>query len=120
MLSAILQPSFKHNDMLAMFDGFDSGVLLTAMADRQYAGYIDRQRTEIRQRSEHERQTIPNEFDFAQVSGLRAEAMERLAQFRPTSLGQAGRLEGVNPTDITLLTIAMKRWKRDRLEPETV
>ncbi len=110
----IVQSTFTSTDMEAMFEDADlpSGVLLTAMAERQYAGYIDRQRAEIKRRSECERRVIPDSFDFAQVRGLRAEALERLTQFRPASIGQAGRLEGVNPTDITLLTIAMKRRKR--------
>ena len=105
----IVQSGFGYDDMRKMFNGFDPGVLLTAMADRQYAGYIQRQRAQIKRQAGHERRSIPAGFDFARVTGLRAEAMERLTRFRPTSLGQAGRLEGVNPTDITLLTIAMSK-----------
>jgi tRNA uridine 5-carboxymethylaminomethyl modification enzyme len=113
---AIVQPSFMHDDMAAAFPGFDAGVRLTAMAERQYAGYIARQRAEIKRQREHERRAIPERFDFALVDGLRAEARERLTRHRPASLGQAGRLEGVNPTDVTLLTIAMRRWKREERE----
>jgi tRNA uridine 5-carboxymethylaminomethyl modification enzyme len=110
----IIQSEFTLNDMEAMFKdaGIGSSVLLTVMAERQYAGYIQRQLGEIKRRAESERRSIPSGFDFAQVRGLRAEALERLSQFRPASIGQAGRLEGVNPTDITLLTIAMKKQKR--------
>ncbi|MCB9848931.1 MAG: tRNA uridine-5-carboxymethylaminomethyl(34) synthesis enzyme MnmG [Phycisphaeraceae bacterium] len=105
---AIVQSDFTHEDMARALPDFDPGVRLTAMAERQYLGYIERQRAEIKRQSEHERRRIPEGFDFAQVTGLRAEAMERLAKHRPVSLGQAGRLEGVNPTDVTLLAIAMR------------
>jgi len=123
----IVQPDFGLNDMLAILPKFstqfgaehDPGVLLTAMAERQYDGYIRRQRAEIKRQREHERRSIPQEFDFTRVAGLRAEAKERLSQFRPSSIGQAGRLEGVNPTDVTLLMIALKNWRSGEREAAT-
>ncbi len=117
MERSIVQPSFTIGDMRREFPGYSPGVCLTAMAERQYAGYIARQRAEIKRQREQERRAIPEAFDYALVAGLRAEAQERLTMFRPSSIGQAARLEGVNPTDITLLTIAMKKWKRERREP---
>jgi tRNA uridine 5-carboxymethylaminomethyl modification enzyme len=87
----------------------DARVIVTALAERQYAGYIDRQRAEIRRHASMERRRIPAGFAFDGVRGLRAEAREALERFRPETFGQAGRLEGVTPADITLLMVSMKR-----------
>ena len=52
---------------------------------------------------------IPREFDVMQVRGLRGEAAEVIQRHRPTTLGQAGRLAGVNPADVTLVALALRR-----------
>jgi len=75
--------------------------------DLRYASYIERQYAEQKKLAEMERRRIPDYFDYAQVRGLRNEAKEVLAKFRPTTLGQAGRLAGVNPADVTLLAVAL-------------
>jgi tRNA uridine 5-carboxymethylaminomethyl modification enzyme len=85
------------------------GVVETVLAERQYAGYIDRQRAEIKRHAKLERRRIPAELAYASVAGLRTEARVQLERFRPETLGQAGRLEGVNPADVTLLVVAMER-----------
>jgi tRNA uridine 5-carboxymethylaminomethyl modification enzyme len=54
---------------------------------------------------------IPEELDPESIEGLRLEAVEVLKKFRPRTLGQAGRLAGVNPSDITLLQVAMRRHR---------
>jgi tRNA uridine 5-carboxymethylaminomethyl modification enzyme len=52
---------------------------------------------------------VPASLDYARITGLRAEARAALQRFQPRTLGQAGRLEGVNPADVALLAVAMKR-----------
>jgi len=81
----------------------------TALANRQYAGYLDRQRAEIRRQTEMERRAIPVWLEFDTVTGLRAEARASLTRFSPATFGQASRLEGVTPADLSLLLIAAKR-----------
>jgi len=81
----------------------------TVLADRQYAGYLDRQRAEIRRQREMERRAIPGWLDYGAVTGLRAEARAALARFRPATYGQASRLEGVTPADVSLVMIAARR-----------
>jgi tRNA uridine 5-carboxymethylaminomethyl modification enzyme len=85
------------------------GVLETALAEHQYEGYLVRQRAEVKRQERMERRRIPSEFSFKSVKGLRAEATHVLERFRPATLGQAGRLEGVNPADVTLLIVALER-----------
>jgi len=84
-------------------------ILLTLLAERQYEGYIVRHRAEARRQAAMEHRAIPDWLDYASIEGMRTEARQALGRFRPTTLGQAGRLEGVNPADITLLLVAMSR-----------
>lgn len=84
----------------------DDGVLLTVLAERQYEGYIRRQQAEARRQSDMEHRRIPAWIDYRTVVGLRAEARACLERFRPETFGQAGRLEGMSPADLTLLLVA--------------
>ena len=85
------------------------GVWVTAHADRKYEAYIARQRAEIRRASEMERRRIPGATDFGAFASLRPEARQALERFRPATFGQAGRLEGVTPADLTLLAVLLKK-----------
>ena len=83
--------------------------LRECMIDARYAGYIDRQRAEIRRSRELDRRSIPAWLRAGEVTGLRSEAAEVLTRFQPTTLGQASRLSGVNPADISLLSVAIRK-----------
>lgn len=74
----------------------------------KYAGYIERQQKEIERLESFENLTIPSGFDFKGVKGLRNEAREKLARFCPHSIGQATRISGVSPADITVLLVALR------------
>lgn len=86
-------------------------VLERAAITIRYKGYIDKQDREIAQfkRLEHER--IPEEFSYQTLAGLRNEAREKFARFRPSSIGQAGRIEGITPGDVAVLSVHLKRFK---------
>ncbi len=75
----------------------------------KYAGYISRQAGEVAKLSHVENIRVPPEFDFAKVNGLRTEARLRLSQVRPNNLGQASRVPGISPADISVLIIALAR-----------
>ncbi len=70
-----------------------------------YQGYLDRERRQIEKLSYVERVRIPEAFDYSKVSGLRRESAVKLEQIRPATLGQASRISGVNPADISVLMI---------------
>jgi tRNA uridine 5-carboxymethylaminomethyl modification enzyme len=89
-----------------------SPALRTVHADRLYAPFVERQRVEIRRSAEAERKRIPVDFDFAAIPSLRTEARVALERFRPATLGQAGRLEGITPADVTLLSVMIARRAR--------
>ncbi len=75
----------------------------------KYAGYITRQETEVARFKTLEEKQIPTHFDYATVPSLRAEARQKLARIRPSTLGQAARISGVSPSDISILMVWLKR-----------
>jgi tRNA uridine 5-carboxymethylaminomethyl modification enzyme len=74
----------------------------------KYEGYIQKQLKEIEKFKNLERKKIPEKFDFTQVHGLSNELKEKLSAIRPTSLGQASRIEGITPAAISVLMVALK------------
>jgi tRNA uridine 5-carboxymethylaminomethyl modification enzyme len=78
----------------------------------KYAPYIERQDEQIKKFSKLEEKLIPAWIDYAKVTGLRNEAKTKLAQFSPRSLGQALRISGITPADVTLLAIHLERGPR--------
>jgi tRNA uridine 5-carboxymethylaminomethyl modification enzyme len=73
--------------------------------EAKYAGYIERERHAAARMRELEGKTIPGAFNFAGIPELRTEARQALEKFRPGTVGQASRLEGVTPSDLTVLMI---------------
>ena len=73
----------------------------------RYKGYLERERRMIAKLKQTDRIRLPRDFSYADVPGLRAEAAQKLDSIRPDTLGQASRISGVNPTDITILMIAL-------------
>ena len=78
----------------------------------KYEGYIHRQSLEVDNFKKLESRKIPVGFNYASVIGLSREVFEKLQKFRPHSLGQASRLEGVTPAAVTLLHVALERSRR--------
>ncbi|HOD65454.1 MAG TPA: tRNA uridine-5-carboxymethylaminomethyl(34) synthesis enzyme MnmG [candidate division Zixibacteria bacterium] len=111
------QPTLSINEAVAWLRKFpgrfpdDQEALERAAIVVRYSGYVDKQQREIDKFRRMERETIPDDFDFAGVSGLKKEAGEKLARFRPTSLGQAGRIEGITPGDVAVLSVYLQRHK---------
>ena len=77
----------------------------------KYDGYIQRQQQQIQQFKKLENFRIPEAFDYADVHGLKTEAREKLTQIRPASIGQASRLPGVSPADISILTVLLHQQR---------
>ena len=83
----------------------------------KYEGYIDRQTTQIQQFKKMEHFRIPDDFDYASVHSLKTEACEQLAKIRPISVGQASRIPGVSPADISILMVWVEQYKR-QMQPQ--
>lgn len=80
----------------------------------KYSGYISRQREVIFQAQKMERVLLPDELRYNEVSGLSSEEVEKLSRIRPRTLGQAGRISGVNPSAIQALVVYLKAAERRR------
>jgi tRNA uridine 5-carboxymethylaminomethyl modification enzyme len=76
----------------------------------KYAGYIERQELEVKKFKVLEGKAIPAAFDFSSVPSLRLEARQKLDKIRPATIGQAARISGVSPADISILMVCLKRW----------
>jgi tRNA uridine 5-carboxymethylaminomethyl modification enzyme len=79
----------------------------------KYEGYIVRQEIEVAKVKGFEQKQIPAAFDYALVPSLRPEARQKLGTIRPATIGQASRISGVSPADISILLVWLKRWGAD-------
>jgi len=79
-----------------------------------YEGYIKKQISQVEQHKKLENKKIPEDIDYDKVYGLRTEAREKLKEVRPHSVGQASRISGVNPADISIMLIYLEQEKRKR------
>lgn len=87
-------------------------------ADVKYEGYVDRQLREVARMRKRENMEIPRDLKLDSLTGLRGEAREKLASFKPRTLGAAGRIAGINPPDVALLAVHVERH-RARLAQQT-
>jgi tRNA uridine 5-carboxymethylaminomethyl modification enzyme len=78
----------------------------------RYEGYINRQERQVEQFKKIEKKLIPADIDYNDVSSLRLEARQKLEKFRPVNIGQASRIGGVNPADISVLLIYLDTVSR--------
>ena len=76
----------------------------------KYEGYITRQMKQVEQFKKLETKRIPDDIDYDDVKSLRIEAVQKLKQYRPISIGQASRISGVSPADISVLLVYMEQW----------
>ena len=75
----------------------------------KYEGYIQRQQKQVEDFRKMESHKLPADLDYNAIQGLRLEAREKLSAIRPLDLGQAGRISGVSPADVTALMIWLER-----------
>jgi tRNA uridine 5-carboxymethylaminomethyl modification enzyme len=81
----------------------------TIQIEFKYAGYIARQDQAIEKLRRSEEKLIPPHFDYAAISGLRAETRQKLTAIRPATFGQAARISGVTPADLALLSVFLEK-----------
>jgi tRNA uridine 5-carboxymethylaminomethyl modification enzyme len=77
--------------------------------EAKYEGYIAKQQQQIKRMQRLENKQIPANFDYEAITGLRNEARHKLVHFRPATVGQAGRIAGVNPADISILLVHLEK-----------
>ena len=109
-------------DMLAPIDTerrpLPEDVIFEAEINIKYDGYIKRQMRQVEQFKKMEERKIPEDLDYLQVPSLRIEARQKLAKIRPENMGQASRISGVSPADISVLLVYLEHFKAANLEEE--
>lgn len=113
LLDLLKRPNITFADIAKVSDstvGDDVGEQIEISV--KYQGYIDRQNDEIEQMKRLENTALPLDFDYAGVSGLSNEVVQKLTQVRPATLGQASRISGVTPAAVSLLAMTVKKMKR--------
>jgi tRNA uridine 5-carboxymethylaminomethyl modification enzyme len=106
------RPEIEIGDLMPFVEeaeSFPQPVRAQAEVNAKYSGYLDRQQQEIDKASQHEQTELPEELDYAEVHGLSNEVCQKLAQHRPSTIGQAGRISGITPAAISLLLVHLKR-----------
>jgi len=78
----------------------------------KYSGYISRQMKQVEQFKKLEKKRIPDDIDYKDVHNLRKEAIQKLSMIKPVSIGQASRISGVSPADISVLLVYLEQYKR--------
>jgi tRNA uridine 5-carboxymethylaminomethyl modification enzyme len=108
-LSELLRRPELSYDAIAPLDPdrprLPSAVVRTAQIQVKYQGYIKRELAEVARQKKLEDKLIPADIDYSSIVGLRLESAEKLAKIRPVSIGQASRISGVNPADVSVLLI---------------
>ncbi|MBQ9482203.1 MAG: tRNA uridine-5-carboxymethylaminomethyl(34) synthesis enzyme MnmG, partial [Clostridia bacterium] len=91
------------------FDGIPQDVIETCETDAKYEGYLAKGIEQIEKAKKLENKLLPEDIDYLSIDGLRIEARQKLDKIRPVSLGQASRISGVNPADIAVLMVYLRK-----------
>ncbi|MDD5261936.1 MAG: tRNA uridine-5-carboxymethylaminomethyl(34) synthesis enzyme MnmG [Methylacidiphilales bacterium] len=105
------RPDFMWSNLPEEFQSTDSEVADQVETDLKYSGYVARELGQIEKAREMEETLIPEWVDFNEIKGLKTEARIKLNEIRPRSFGQASRISGINPADVAILSIWVKRGK---------
>jgi tRNA uridine 5-carboxymethylaminomethyl modification enzyme len=119
LASLLRRPELKYSHLLCLPGGkpdlsaelFDE-VTEEVEIEVKYAGYIKKEREQVKKFARLEERRIPDDIDYARIKGLANEARQKLEKIRPRSLGQASRISGVNPADIAILMVRLEQKRR--------
>ena len=103
-------PKIEKIKMTSINKNFIEEILFEAETKIKYSGYINRQKAEIEKTKVYEDMLIPNDFDYNEIKSISNESREKLLQILPETIGQAQRINGIRPTDISILLVYLKRW----------
>jgi tRNA uridine 5-carboxymethylaminomethyl modification enzyme len=103
------RPELNYRDLPNRTDTLTEEVIQQIEITIKYAGYVERQEIEVSRMKNFEEKNIPESLDYATVPSLRLEARQKLTKIRPLTVGQAARISGVSPADISILLVWMKR-----------
>ena len=119
MAALLKRPEIKYHHLKKISDSsfvLPPEVEEEAAIEIKYQGYIEKQKAQVTRQEKLESRLIPKEFNYQKVKGLSAEAKEKLAEVKPHSIGQAGRISGVSPADIAILLVSLEQFNRTSLD----
>ena len=118
LMQLLKRPEINVNSLLALLSTNENGsvqkflsqgdVLEQVEIEAKYEGYIKRQQDQVEKFEQYEKMIIPESFNYANLTSLSAEGKEKLMKVRPHSIGQASRISGVTPADISVLMVYMR------------
>jgi tRNA uridine 5-carboxymethylaminomethyl modification enzyme len=109
MAQLLRRPGNNYQDLPGSDSTLAADVVRQVEIEVKYAGYIKRERERIEAFRKHEDQQIPVGFNYSVINGLRHEACEKLTAIQPENIGQASRISGVSPADISIISMWLKR-----------
>jgi len=109
LVKLLARPEINYCDLPNQIENLPLEVIQQVEISVKYHGYVERQEVEVARNKNIEWKKIPENFDFSKISGLRLEARQKLSEIRPQTIGQAARISGVSPADISILVIWLKR-----------
>ena len=115
LMELLKRPKVTYTELLRLYSGEEGLEPVDRETEEQldvltrYQGYIEKQEQQVRRMEALENTPLPDNADYAAVEGLRLEARQKLAARRPGTIGQASRISGVSPADVSVLLILSKR-----------
>ena len=120
MADLLKRPELNYQ-VLSPFDperpDYSDAVFENVEIELKYEGYIRRQKADIAEMRRLEQKALPQEIDYMEITGLRSEAQEKLNRIRPGNVGQASRISGVSPADVSVLLIWLAKQAGEPLHP---
>jgi tRNA uridine 5-carboxymethylaminomethyl modification enzyme len=113
IVNLVRRPEIALSDLLATSDinTLEPEVVQEVEFGIKYEGYIKRNQDLINRFHQYEKKLIPKSFDYRQIEALSSEAIEKLDKIKPDSFGQASRISGVSPADLSVLLIHLERYR---------
>lgn len=116
MYNLLKRPEIEYADLLKLplqHPHIDEEVQEEVEIQVKYEGYIKKQEAQIKKFEKMEGMKIPPDLDYSKVQGLAVEARQKLEKIKPVSIGQASRISGVNPADISVLMVYLEKYRRN-------
>ena len=113
------RPELTYNELPIKNESLSDEIIKQVEIMVKYSGYIDRQQSDVNRSKDLETKQIPVYYDYNLINGFRIEARQKLSEIRPSTIGQASRISGITPADISVLLIALKQHARNNQGSET-
>ena len=110
LIDLVKRPEIELSELLKHI-GYecDKEIIEMVETDIKYEGYINKTKNEVKKMLKLEEKQIPSDIDYSKVKNIATEARQKFEKIRPLTIGQASRISGVNPSDITMLLVYLKK-----------